>query len=248
MAIHYQGDLYRGLPKWPACFVIGNSVTERQAAEIILRTDYHVPYCGFGNDKLLVRQINDLFGIPEDPKFPGQEASEDDKDRYRALSRKKWAGMDALNDRLGTLELDYLHNDRVHSSYIGGLNGWCDWDGVIGMDKNIGKWPEIESVAKEWHTIAQAFPFLKLWCQLFDAESCEIHARPVCHYIIQDGDVTVRPSNGVVVRQPEGLDMDLVAETLSDGARSGMNIGILREKVELVYGEVPQWAEADDDD
>lgn len=174
---------YADLPKWSRLVISGDNVTPEQAAEIILRTSdmyFH------SNDHEWRQQIQKLLGIHSD-KDPTSYFPDSDK-------------VEKVREELGILELEYLQNSQIASSYIGGPHGWCSWDGQIGCDGyNIGKYPSVKSVYKEWKQIAAAWPFLKLRCQLWnkgygedsDSDDEDSHPRPVIEYIIKDGNVTV---------------------------------------------------------
>ena len=94
------------LPKWPAMVVQGNRVTEKQAAEIIFRTDSnHLDWSANANE--YVAKLNQLFGIPDrDYRQPTEQ------------QMKRWRGIDALAERYDLLQPSYLHNSQIVSSYI----------------------------------------------------------------------------------------------------------------------------------
>src|SRR5271155_4789097 len=148
-----------GLPKWPALLIVGESVTEDQAAEIIIRTG-HWPICI--NDRAWEREVHAILGVVN----PYEDVSRDVKS-IDAL----YETFTAWKERMGVLDMEYLYNSQVGSAYIGGPHGWCDWRGVIGCsDYNIGKYPDTVEVLHDWQKIAEAFPFLKLKSQLFNGE------------------------------------------------------------------------------
>jgi len=132
------------------------------------------------------------------------------------------------------LDLYYLTNERIMSCWIGGPNGWCDWDGTIGCNnKNIGKWPDVEAVAAEWGLIAEAFPFLNLRCQLFDGETCEEDAKPILLFTVANGRVvvedSVKPIGSFVESDFRGF--------FFKGAERGITIPELKKKIKMVYQE-----------
>ncbi len=154
------------LRKWPAMVVVGQSVTKEQAMEILIRTDDF----GFStNDQDFKEQVRKLiYATPEDT--------------YQTFVKK-----------YGLLDLEYLHNERICSCWIGGPKGWCSWSGHIGCNNyNIGKWPSIEEVYNEWVLIAQTFPYLDLTCQLLDGETSEENSQAVVEFIVKDGTVEMR--------------------------------------------------------
>lgn len=165
------------LPKWPALLVVGEPVTKEQAATIIVRTD---SFRFSTNDRAFEKQLRATCGmLPEERGFTTEYA------------RKVFQSEDEARQRYGVLPLEYLHNSRIVSCWIGGPKGWCSWGGVIGSGSfNIGKWPSTEEVLAEWKTIAAAFPFLKLRAQLLNGETCEEFAEPVIEYRVEGGTVT----------------------------------------------------------
>jgi len=93
------------LPKWPGMIVEGDPVTPELAAEIIIRTDSQLPdFTYAGNDSDLCQQLNDLFSVPHVTIDPNK------------LSK--------LRDKLHIIPLEYLCNDRIVSSWVGGPHGW----------------------------------------------------------------------------------------------------------------------------
>lgn len=172
------------LPKWPALIVRGKSVTKDQAKEIIIRTD-SFEFCS--NDREFEGDIHELiYGVRSN------WINLTDK-LQKELNISKDAAWDLTKEKkvaYGVLDLDYLTNSRIVSSWIGGPKGWCSWDGYIGTNNyNIGKWPSVQAVYNEWVKIAAAFPFLDLKCQLLNAECGEENLAPVVEYVVKDGKV-----------------------------------------------------------
>ena len=171
------------LIKWPAIIVRGEPVTEDQAAEIILRT------CGgyFGsNDRQWIARIHEILELPTE-KFYGTEEWR----KNQNIIKERW-------DKLGLLELEYLSNSQICSAWAGGCDdGWMKWDGEIKEPdgRNIGKYPSVEGIKEEWRTIAEAFPYLDLTCQLWNCEawfpeSCDNDPKPVVQFDVVDGKVS----------------------------------------------------------
>lgn len=157
------------LTKWPRLLVVGDSVTESQAEEIIIRTnDWYLCV----NDRYFERAVYRAAGI----------AIHD-----QSLNVPDQQSMHAFNDRHHVVHsLNYLCNHRIASSWIGGPHGWVDWDGTVGCSEyNIGKWPDRQQVGNEWAHIAHAFPFLNLRAQLIPNEGD--HPVPAVEYRIHDG-------------------------------------------------------------
>lgn len=193
------------LPKWPAMVVVGRPVTREQAMEIIIRTD---DLYFSSNDHRFNKQLNEYFF---DVKI--------EVDGYSALDAaiRTKLGLSSDNQHkfyhevydytgnkrleVGQLNLDYLRNSRIVSSWIGGAHGWCDWNGNILCDNyNIGKWPSVKEVYNEWKIIAKAFPYLDLTCQLMNHEaSCEDmvdNPSPIVDFIVKNGKVRMKTPNG----------------------------------------------------
>jgi len=164
------------LPKWPALVVSGNNVTKEQAKEIIIRTG---PAYLCSNDKDFERQIYEVMGI-----------SLEEENEYSC--RPNFDDIDKVSKDLKILPLEYMRNQRVLSTWIGGPHGWCSWDGVIFANNyNIGKWPSCDTIFEELVTISQAFPFLDMSCQLFSGETYEEGTKCVVQFDVYDGLVDV---------------------------------------------------------
>lgn len=166
------------LPKWPAFLVVGEPVTEDQAAEILIRTG---GLTFSTNDKQFEKQLREVLGLPEDSySLPNEEL------------QKIWRMEEEVQQKYKVLNLSYLQNNQIVSCYIGGPKGWCDWDGNIGCNSyNIGKWPSVEEVEREWKQIAKEFPYLDLQCQLFNTEYSDETGVPIVQFDVKGGQVTV---------------------------------------------------------
>jgi hypothetical protein len=147
--------------KWPRLIVTGEPVTREQANEILVCTNSW-DFCT--NDQEWERQILSMageFGRPVRPEH-GADFS---------LFREYYERCRDWEERLGVLNLHYLGNARIASSWIGGPHGWCDWDGRIGCSNyNIGKWPDQVTVTEDLQQIAAAFPYLTMHVQLIGDE------------------------------------------------------------------------------
>lgn len=241
------GDIMnRRLPKWPAMTVLGDDVTQRQAAEIIIRTDGFIPDFDYAsNSRTLNERLSEIFGIPNHRDIHQKPVEE----RFDIMV-PHWSALDRLRKRLKMLPLHYLHNYQIVSSYIGGPHGWCDWSGrVFTNTYNIGKWPSTEEVANEWSAVAKAFPFLTLDCQLYDKESCEYGRMPVVDFLVKNGRVKVCQASGqslisqsLIFESPDIGKMAAAIATQTTMMReSGIPVHQLQEKVIDVYGRVPKY-------
>jgi hypothetical protein len=151
--------------------VIGQPVTPEQAAEIIIRTDR---FMFTANDKPFTEELMEAAGVERDTH-----------------GWCVYESRDRAAERYGVLDLEYLVNDQIVSSYIGGPHGWCNWNGSIFTNSyNIGKWPSVETVESEWKLIAETFPYLFLRAQLFSGEQCEEGIVPVVEFQVAHGEVS----------------------------------------------------------
>lgn len=199
------------LTKWPRLLVAGQPITEEQANEILVRT---MPYSLFTNDRDWERQVCEVLGVDLDPKH-GMTNHE---------------SLKAARESLRCLDLHYLENWRIASSWIGGPKGWCGWDGTIGCaNYNIGKWPSVEDVTEDWLAIAAEWPFLDLRAQLVPDEG-EADA-PAVEWLVRDGAVTTMTGSIELLRRPED---PFVLSVLIRGGERGVAIGRLRAAVAQV--------------
>jgi hypothetical protein len=137
---------------------------------------------------------------------------------------------------MGVLQLSYLENARIASSWIGGPHGWCDWDGTIGCaNYNIGKWPTVEAVTEDWHAIAAAFPYLNLRAQLVPDEGEAESA--VVEWQISNGAVsTVEELRDPIVRPGELSAGSLLIRFAAVDGERGVSLHRLREALRQVAG------------
>lgn len=237
-----QQDFFNiGLPKWPALVVVGQPVTRSQAMEILIRTD---PLWFSSNDNAFNRQLNEFF---YDLKLPSTRYGAEDK----AIKLKLGLDPDAkgvwnqvyeykenYKEAVGQLDLEYLTNEQVVSSWVGGPHGWCDWSGNIGCrNYNIGKWPSVETVFREWQRIAKAFPFLDLTCQLMNhevdcEEYCDDIPGPVIEFRVKSGRVTMKVPTKVLARPDHG-DEQFSYKAFIQGGERGCTIEQFKRAVEL---------------
>lgn len=165
------------LPKWSRMVVVGDSITEDQAGEILVRTsDFNFS----SNDTNWRAKLYQVLEIPYD-KSKGYFGTDYDK-------------VKEVEKSLKVLPLNYLRNNQIISCYIGGPHGWCNWYGSIGCDGyNIGKWPNVKSVFEEWNLIAKTWPFLNLRCQLWNTEydDEDSDCSPVIEFVVANGSVSV---------------------------------------------------------
>lgn len=221
------------LPKWPGLIVEGTSVTPQQAREILIRTDSHLPaFRGCSNAQHLEDYLSLLFGI--------KGAPDTDPTHWHT----HWEAVQNLRKRLRMVEgLQYLSNAQILSCWVGGPHGWCSWDGIIRANTfNIGKWPSVDEVIREWAAIAEAFPYLTLTAWLHDKESCQEGAQPIVRFEVERGHV-------VAFRQWEDdLKPSIPFEEApfvmrhDESGESGIDRHVLRDYLEDLYGgSIPQY-------
>jgi hypothetical protein len=211
------------LTKWPRLLVTGEPVTREQANEILIRTD---DWWLSTNDHAWEAAVYALAADHGRPRQPERNAG---PAACSAFSK-------ALGDwevRLGILNLHYLDNARIASSWIGGPKGWCDWDGKIGCSNyNIGKWPTIEEVTEDWQAIAGAFPYLSLHAQLVTDEG---EGEVAAMWAVKDGKAAlVEPVERIVDAKPDDVEAMAFGLMFNAGRERGVSLDRLREALAQV--------------
>ena len=198
-------DVYLG--KWPRLVVVGDPVTPEQAMEILIRTDC----LDFStNDRVFSSQCASYFygkRIDSIYSFSDQFRGEDGTVNFHNY----WSFKDKAKADVGQIELHYLQNSRIMSSWIGGSHGWCDWNGYIGCKNyNIGKYPEVEEVRKEWQAIATAFPYLNIKSKLITDEG---EGNIAIEFEVKDG-ITITKTLDLPLEAVENYDIDEIVRNL----------------------------------
>ena len=165
------------IPKWPGLLVVGKKITKEQAAEIIVRTNQW-GLMGFSNDNDFSEKIKNIYI----KTLPIEELISPIHFNYEILESK-----------IKGLQLYHLYNDRIDSCWIGGLKGWCDWDGTIFCNNyNVGKWPSYREIFDDLQAISSNFPYLNFKLQLLNYEIGEeetVKLKPVLSFQVKDGGV-----------------------------------------------------------
>lgn len=202
------------LPKWPACCVTGNSVTEEQAMEILIRTqNFYFPT----NDHDFKKELAKTLGVNIESE--------------QSWGVMKPEEMKRLQEEYQCLDLYYLSNEQICSAYTGGPNGWLNWNGTVHqMSKNIGKWPSVAEIFEEWKRIAQAFPFLNLRCQLFDSEYYTENPKPLIEFIVKDGKVEMKTPTDALPVADSNIDY---SKLLRDGKERGCTIEKFKKALDV---------------
>lgn len=171
----------RVLPKWPQMIVTGEKITEKQALEIIRRTDSFFSYPS-GNNHSFIRKAKEAVRYKDTDEYKPDVP-------YSDKSREYWELREEYRKKWGFIESEYITNSWISCSYIGGVHGWCHPDGAIGYSDNVGKWPSVEEIYNEWVAVAEAFPFLELGVTLMSGEDCEENTFPIVSMKISNGTV-----------------------------------------------------------
>jgi len=224
-------NIERSLPKWPGLLVTGKSVTREQAMEVIIRTD-NLQF--ISNDQTFAKRLNlCVYGVAAD-SFERYDCIRNmlkiPADVYDPIFEYE----DKCRDAVKQLELSYMNNYRIVSSWVGGPHGWMHWDGTVGCNNyNIGKYPSVQDVFEDLTVIAHEFSFLDMRVQLLDKEIGEDGARPVVEFIVKDGTViTVEPLEMIAE-----MDMDYTFNNfsvLTSGGERGCTYDQFAEAFDMV--------------
>lgn len=151
--------------KWPGLIARGESVEPDLAAEIIIRTTLYPVSTNYHEFDFKIAKRLDL--LENDLKHP------------YVLGNTNFDKLRDFNVRNNILNLEYLGNSQIGSSYVGGPHGWISWDGKIETTcYNVGKWPSSEQIHKECELVAKTFPQLTVVFELIDREWFEERDEP----------------------------------------------------------------------
>ena len=225
------------LPKWSCLFVKGKKVTKNQAAEILIRTDDLHFSC---NDRKFSSKLNEvLYGVYaesyslEEKMVEEFELIDDYDHKGRTAIGKAYDYIDEIQEEYKILDLYYLRNEQIVSSWIGGPHGWCNWEGYIGCSNyNIGKYTTVKEVYDEWKTIAKEFPYLDLRCQLLSGEQCDDDAIPVVEFIVKNGKVKMKKPTESLYYKPVDINYSL-KNIFMDDAERGCTLEQFKEALDL---------------
>jgi hypothetical protein len=196
-----------GLPKWPQMLVTGKKVTVDQAKDIIFRTDlFFVDECKYSGGNCT--EFNDAY----------REAA-----LLNALRDKydnKWSILSPLLQQLreyvSHIELEYTGNRYGSSAFVYGAHGWCQPDGTISFNFNVGKWPSTESIYNEWQSIASAFPYLDLHVTLMNDEWGQPDALPLVNIRVVDGHAILQhPDVSVHTKKQTPVLADMLSRSVN---------------------------------
>lgn len=201
------------LGKWSRMVISGKPVTKKQANEIIIRTN---DFWLSTNDKWFKRELIEVLDVPYQDRWPNFDINK----------------MDERKNELKVLDLEYLCNYRIVCNSIVGPYGWCDWDGTIGGNYNIGKWPSEGNVEKELKSIAEAFPFLNFRCQLWNEDDKE----PMIEFKVKNG--MTKESKCTYMNSISNGGVMGILSTLQYGGERGCTIDQFKEALEITRNSI----------
>lgn len=203
------------LPKWPEMRVIGQSVSAKEAMEIIVRIDHSTIYPS-SNDQKWCSQVKKIIR--------GNISEKDFKDQKYSFFRS----IRYLDD------ITYIKTDRI-TSHGQISSGWIDWNGSIKTSShNIGKWPKAEEVLKDWQIIASNFHFLSLRCQLFSGGPFEDKTYPVVEYIVSNGYACIKKPSDIIPKMIVRDEEEEINNSLKKNAERYCTAKQLKEAIALV--------------
>jgi hypothetical protein len=191
--IIYREDAQQlDLPKWPQLTIVGQPVTEEQAKDIIFRTDdflHDVNEFSGGNDREWDEWARQTLGLQRFLEACKIEVADGDHLPTNWWLYDMYESMIKLQD--GAISSGYVYNRWASSCFIYGPAGWCNPDGAISFGYNVGKWPEIEEIAKDFSAILNAFPYVKLSATVYSDEHSTEGSEPVAYFVVGNGEVIV---------------------------------------------------------
>ena len=199
------------LEKWPLCVIEGESVTKEQALEIIQRTDLSLSGSFvFGNGLDFKEQLKEVLKMPKKVR---KKPEENEVEWAKRVTDYLYLG-EKYQIRRGYLELDYLYNDWVSSSFIDGPFGWMNPDGKIQFANNIGKWPSTSEVYRELLYIAFTFPYLNMTVTIMD--NCkDWETKSIVSFKVENGNVTML-EEPIPIEQLHYKEWKMTEEELED--------------------------------
>lgn len=173
-------------PKWPQLMIVGDDVKEDTAKEIIFRTDRSLSELSnsfSGND----REFNKWY-LDQCMKYNGGI------ERLKQLDPGQQFRLEqTVRSNINFIPFYMLTNDWSMTSFVFGPHGFCSPKGEIYFQDNIGKWPSMEEVYKDFCSLAEAFPFLNLKSTVYNAEANDDVSdhQPLVSFVVSNGEVTV---------------------------------------------------------
>lgn len=183
-------------PKWPKLLMVGETVKPEQAREILIRTNHW-----------FMLEYNYSKGMIEETikQFYKRTLAPEHQIGYNKIDVEDFIG------KLDVIELNYLDNARIQSSWIGGLKGWMNWDGKLFTNNyNIGKWPTEDELISDIETITKAFRYLDFELQLvreyYDDYSNLERREPFFTCKVKNKDIKIIERNSFITNPEESSD------------------------------------------
>ena len=225
--------LSKELCKYPIMLVVGNPITKEQAYELIIRTSslYYST-----NDAEWEESLNEvIYGFKVRMFQYGVFKShlgftEEGNELYDAIYKYQ----KTISADLKILDLCYVTNCyKIATQYYYGPYGWCDWDGkIFSSHFSIGvKYPTCGEIYDEWVTIAEAFPFLDLKCQLVNYDYDGVYEKhPTIQFNIKGGKVKFSEPRKFITNIINRLPVDFNDRN----HERGCTIEVFKDAVELI--------------
>ncbi|AFH14851.1 hypothetical protein LU11_gp320 [Pseudomonas phage Lu11] len=177
-----------GLPKWPQIMIVGDSVTEEQALDIILRTDKFIT----GISEPMSRRFTQLRALIH--KQSGMDAivkAANKHDHEGVVFFLKYHAQKYIRDALGFCSFECIHNTWAASSYLHGAYGFCSPEGkIFYCDNSRGSYPSTQSYYEDLLALAEAFPYLRFKSSMYGGEHCDDAVKCVISFVVENGTVT----------------------------------------------------------
>lgn len=231
--------------KWPQMYVTGKSISVDAARDIILRSNYDDFLYGntYNMRDQFKKEFRALIKEPEleqiDKGFNNlsEEVREKFLDNPTHIGHAwsfKHAIKNEIKNNLKSIydKLEYVYNDQIFSAFCLGAHGWCNPNGEIFYEDNIGKWPDTYSVLRDWKVIAREWPFLDINITLFDGERCDEGTKPIFNIRVSDGNaVLCQPDFSVhpQIERPE--------RSYGCSIKSSLSINELTDIAMVIQGE-----------
>lgn len=148
--------------------------------------------------------------------------------------------LEDFRNRWGYIQLNYLYNDYICSSFVQGVNGWCHPDGTIEYHYNIGKWPTVEEILEDLHKLIDAFPFLELEVTVFDDEYCEESIVPLVSFLVRGGEVELIDPSERDIHQEFGRERWEYSKAETE--RNMMKVIFRGYDSSISYGVLEEWS------
>lgn len=226
--IETEAAFNKWLPKWPQMLVKGDTIPVELAKKIIFATDTSLrPSSWAGNDAGYRAKFQKLCGydlITVNHSHDPNKSEEQKNSEWKRMLVSFDAQHD-LNKEMNFLETEYVNNTWGMSAFVFGPHGWCHPSGVISYVDNIGKWPSVEEIYREWATIAKRWPALSIYVTLMSGEECEDVTTPVVTFRVRSGRVrcyegTLEPFKDRALQRGSGELASSIASIVSGDRRN----------------------------